>query len=63
MSTVYLDSGTYLKSFYSVMGMPSAVRIQEMGDKNKRIHHAVEWESCVPMILNEQHKKRSEMNG
>lgn len=63
MSTVYLDSGTYLKSFYSVMGMPSAVRIQEMGDKNKRIHHAVEWESCVPMILNEQYKKRSEMNG
>ena len=63
MSTVYLDSGTYLKSFYSVMGMPSAVRIQEMGDKNKRIHHAVEWESCVPMILNECYKKRSEMNG
>ena len=60
---VYLDSGTYLKSFYSVMGMPSAVRIQEMGDKNKRIHHAVEWESCVPMILNECYKKRSEMNG
>ena len=63
MSTVYLDSGTYLKSFYSVMGMPSAVRIQEMGRTQKRIHHAVEWESCVPMILNEQYKKRSEMNG
>ena len=63
MSTVYLDSGTYLKSFYSVMGMPSAVRIQEMGRTQKRIHHAVEWECCVPMILNEQYKKRSEMNG
>ena len=62
MSNVYLDSGTYLKSFYSVMGMPSAVRIQEMGDKNKRIHHAVEWENCVPMILNECYKKRSDMN-
>jgi hypothetical protein len=58
MSTVYLDSGTYLKSIYSVIGMPSCVRIQEMGDKNKRIHHAVEWEHCVPMIINENFKKR-----
>lgn len=58
MSNVYLDSGTYLKSFYSVMGMPSAVKIAEMGDKNKRIHHNVEWEYCVPMILNEMHKKK-----
>lgn len=62
MSTVYLDSGTYLKSFYSVVGMPSAVRIQEMGRTQKRIHHAVEWEKCVPMILNECYKKRSEAN-
>ena len=58
MSNVYLDSGTYLKSFYSVIGMPSAVKIAEMGDKNKRIHHNVEWEYCVPMILNEMHKKK-----
>lgn len=58
MSNVYLDSGTYLKSFYSVMAMPSAVKIQEMGDKNKRIHHAVSWEHCVPMILNENCKKK-----
>lgn len=58
MSNVYLDSGTYLKSFYSVIGMPSAVKISEMGDKNKRIHHNVEWERCVPMILNEMYKKK-----
>lgn len=58
MSNVYLDSGTYLKSFYSVMGMPSAVKIAEMGDKHKRIHHNVEWGHCVPMILNEIHKKK-----
>ena len=57
MSSVYLDSGTYLKSFYSVMVMPSAVKIAEMGDKNKRIHHNVEWECCVPMILNQKNKK------
>lgn len=63
MSDVYIDSGTYLKSMYSVIGMPSAVRIQEMGDKNKRVHHAVSWTNCVPMIINERYKKRSEGRG
>lgn len=57
MSEVYIDSGTYLKSFYSVMGMPSAVKIAAMGDKNMRIHHNVSWEHCVPMILNERWRK------
>lgn len=57
MSGVYLDSGTYLKSFYTVMCMPSAVKIHEMGDKNRRIHHSVSWENCVPMILNQFSKK------
>lgn len=57
MSNVYLDSGTYLKSFYTVMLMPSCVKIAEMGDTNKRIHHSVSWEHCVPKILNEKWKK------
>lgn len=57
MSNVYLDSGTYLKSFYSVMGRPDCVKIGIMGDKHKRIHHSVEWDYCVPKILNEKWKK------
>jgi hypothetical protein len=57
MSDAYLDSGTYLKSFYSVMGMPSAVKISEMGSSNKRIHHNISWDHCVPMIMNEKYKK------
>lgn len=57
MSDVYLDTGTYLKSFYSVMGMPSAVKIGEMGDTQKRIHHSINWKNCVPQILNEKYKK------
>jgi hypothetical protein len=59
MSDVYLDSGTYLKSFYTVMVMPSAVKICEMGDTNRRIHHSVSWEHCVPKILNERWKKKA----
>ena len=57
MSDVYNASGTYLKSFYSVMIMPSAVKIAEMGDKHRRIHHNVSWENCVPKILNQKWKK------
>jgi hypothetical protein len=57
MSDVYLDSGTYLKSFYSVMCMPSAVKIMLMGDSHLRLHHNINWECCVPKILDEKYKK------
>lgn len=57
MTDLYLDSGTYLKSFYTVMYMPSAVEIREMGTANRRLHHHVKWNNCVPMILNERYKK------
>ena len=57
MSGVYLDKGTYQKSFYSVMYAPSCVRISEMGDKHKRIHHKVSWGNCVPEIINQKYKK------
>lgn len=55
---VYLERGTYVKSFYSVIVNPAAVKIAEMGDKHKRIHHSINWDRCVPQILNEKWKKR-----
>lgn len=57
MTDIYLKFGTYVKSFYSVMIMPSAVKISSMGDKDKRIHHHIYWDHCVPKILNEKYKK------
>ena len=57
MTDLYLDSGTYLKSFYTVMYMPSAVEIREMGTANRRLHHHVKLNNCVPVILNERYKK------
>jgi hypothetical protein len=57
MSDTYLDMGTYLKSFYSVMFSPSCVKISKMGDKHMRIHHEVLWDFCTPMILNEKYRK------
>ena len=60
MSEQYLDSGTYLKSFYTVMCCPSCVTISMMGTKKKnmRLHHMVRWNNCVPKIINEKYKKK-----
>jgi len=58
MTELYLDAGTYVKSFYSVMYAPSCVRIAAMGSKHRRIHHRVDWGAAVPMILDERTRKR-----
>lgn len=57
MTDLYLDGGTYLKSFYTVLYMPSAVTVQPMGTSHKRLHHKVNWKHCVPLILDEMYKK------
>lgn len=57
MTDVYIDGGTYIKSIFSVINMPSAVKIATMGSSNKRIHHQVSWKNCVPCILDEKYRK------
>lgn len=57
LTDVYLQMGTYVKSFYSVMYCPSAVKIGVLGDKYKRIHHNISWDNVTPCILNERYKK------
>lgn len=59
MTELYLDSGTYQKSFYSVMVAPSCVKIGVMGNDHPRIHHNVDWKTAVPVILHERHRKAS----
>ena len=59
MTETYLDMGTYTKSFYSVIYSPQAVKVGEMGDKHKRIHHVVNWDKCAPQILGQKWKKRN----
>lgn len=56
MTEVYQENGTYTKSFYSVMSMPSCVKISTLTDKHTRIHHNVNWNNCVPKILSERVK-------
>lgn len=59
MTDVYLESGTYLKSFYTIMYAPSCVKIGKMGNKaeSMRIHHKIKWRYAVPCILDESYKK------
>lgn len=53
----YKDSGTYVKSFYSVMAEPSCVKVGILGTSERRIHHSISWKNAVPKILSEQNKK------
>lgn len=58
MTELYLDAGTYVKSFYSVIYQPSSVRIGILKDrKNPRIHHRITWRHTVPAILHERHQR------
>lgn len=57
MTTTYLDGGTYVKSFYSVIACPSCVQVSEMGVNHKRFHHLVNWENCLPKILSDRYRR------
>lgn len=58
MTELYLDFGTYVKSFYSVMYAPSAAKIASMtGHSAARIHHEISSAHCCPKILHERHRR------
>lgn len=59
MTDSYLETGTYVKTFYSVMAMPSCIKVSMMYTKHKRIHHRIDWECCVPKIINEKYRKEA----
>lgn len=57
MTDIYLNSGTYIKSFYTIICAPSCTKINLMGRSNRRLHHCISWENTVPQILQEKYKK------
>lgn len=59
MSDVYLESGTYIKSFYTILFSPSCTKIGIMGETHKRIHHKISWNYAVPVIVREEWRKNA----
>jgi hypothetical protein len=56
MTDLYLDSGTYIKSFYTVMYAPSCVRVV-YSPAMRRYHHSIAWEHAVPKIIHERYRQ------
>lgn len=69
LTEMYLDSGTYVKTFYSVILHPAGVKVsvlfntsarKAIGPKtndNFRVHHRISWNNTAPKILREENKK------
>ena len=57
LTDIYLDLGTYIKSFYSVVCSPSCVRVISMGCTHRRIHHKINWNNCCPKIIDKKYKR------
>ena len=57
LTELYLEEGTYVKSFYSILYTPSAVRVGEIGQIHKRLHHRISWNNTVPKIINPEHQR------
>lgn len=57
LTDVYLKYGTYVKSFYTVMCMPSAAKVQVLNTNHQRIHHKIIWDRCTPQIISDRYRK------
>ena len=66
MTGLYKDSGTYMKTMYTIIQAPSCVRISAIGsrgmgnsmdDNSVRIHHKVKWNNACVKIVREKWKK------
>lgn len=57
MTDEYALTGTYVKSFHSVIMQPSSVKASMMNSNNKRIHHSIAWKNTTPMIVSQDYKK------
>lgn len=57
MTDAYKLSGTYVKSFTSVLMHPSSVRVSMMNSNNPRLHHQIKWINTTPMIIDDKYKQ------
>lgn len=62
LTQMYLEQGTYIKSFYTVMISPSSVKITTMGAVNRRLHHQISWNNTCPVIVDPKYRKLRQQN-
>lgn len=55
MTDAYIHSGTYVKSFYTILCRPDCSKISLM--VGNRIHHLINWKVATPLIIKEYYKK------
>lgn len=56
MTDAYQLSGTYVKSFTSVLMHPSGTKVSMMNSNNPRLHHQIKWGNTTPMIIDPKYK-------
>lgn len=54
MTEAYIDNGTYVKSFYTILCRPDCTKISLM--VGGRVHHLINWDYATPCIINEKYK-------
>ncbi len=58
LTDAYLESGTYVKSFYTVMYSPSNTKIGKISSGvGERIHHSINGRAAYPEIIDEKYSK------
>lgn len=55
MTDAYMQSGTYVKSFYTILCRPDCSKISLM--VGNRIHHLINWKVATPLIIKDDYKK------
>lgn len=60
LTEAYLDGGTYLKTFYTVLYALSCAKVSTLSDPrspHSRIHHSIDWNATAPKIVSESLRK------
>lgn len=57
MTEMYLESGTYTKTMYSVMQAPSCVSVSKIGYASPRMHHHISTNNAYPKIISSKYCK------
>lgn len=57
MTELYSSTGTYTKTFFTIICNPSSVKVCTVGIKHPRIHHRIDWNNAVPKIISDKYKK------